>query len=76
VGLEEVEEVFEEEVFVDISANMLRELLHETHIFFRLNGVVFVMLPVVLKILLKSLCHLLRKRTILVKMGEETQPFT
>lgn len=70
VRLEEVKEILEEEVLVDVSADVLGEFLHEAHVLLGLNGVVLVVLPVVLEVLLEPLGHLLAEGSVLVEVSK------
>jgi len=53
---------------------MIGQLCHKSHIDGGLDGVILVISPVVLKVALKSLSHLLGQRAASVEMGKQTQP--
>ena len=58
--MEKVEEVIEEEILINVCLDVVWQLVHETLIFFGLNSIVLVILPVVFKVDFESLCHFFR----------------
>jgi len=57
VRFKQVHEIFEQKVFVNISPDVLRQFLHEAHIFWGLDSIVLVVMPVVLKVLFETFDH-------------------
>ena len=72
--LEHIQEVCEKELLVDVCSDIVWQLIHKSLILLGLNGVVFVILPVILKIDLKVLCHFLWKRLVVVEMSQKSKP--
>ena len=72
--LEHIQEVCKKELLVDVRSDIVWQLIHKSLILLRLNGVVFVILPVILKIDLKVLCHFLWKRLVVVEMSQKSKP--
>jgi len=62
-------------VVVDVCLNVIWQLRHKTHINLRLNSIILVISPIVLKVPLKALGHLLGQRAAPIEMSEETKPF-
>ena len=54
---------------------MIRQLRHESDINLRLDGVVLVVSPIILKVVFESLRHVLWQRTTLIEMSEKAEPF-
>ena len=75
VAGEHVQEVCEEEIFVNVCLDVIGKLVHESLIFGWLNRIVLIVLPVVLEIVFKAFGHLARQGPIFVKMGQKSEPF-
>ena len=72
--LEHIQEVCKEEVFVNVGSDVVGQLIHETLIISRLDGVVLVILPVVFEVQLKLLGHVLWQWLVVVEMSQESKP--
>lgn len=66
----------EQEVPVDLTTDMLGELFHISLVLRRLDGVVLVVEPVVVKIGLDAFSQILLERSILIKVGKESEELT
>ena len=74
VYVEQIQKVVEEEVLVDVRLDVVWQLVHKSLILFGLDGIILVVLPIVFKVYLKPFGHLVGQWTVLVEMGEESQP--
>lgn len=68
MSFEGIEEIFEEKVFIDVSSDVSWQFFHKSHVFVRLDGVILIIAPVILKILFESFDHFSAQRSALVKM--------
>ena len=70
------QEVLEQEFFVDICLDVIRQFIKDFKVFLRGYGKVLVVLPIVLEMLLESLRHTKREWPVIVVILEEYEPLS
>lgn len=72
--LEHVKEVSKQELFVNVSSDVVWQFIHKSPVLLGLNGIVLVILPVVFKVDFELFGHLFGKGSIAVEMSQKSKP--